>query len=386
LWTRESISTIIMVVCVLIPMTYCMPMLPIYIQSMGGDASMAGVIVSVFNFVSMVCRPVSAWVIDNHKKRMIVVFAFICIIAGCFSYQLAIATSVLLVLRGIHAIGYSTGSNAVGVVVANVLPDERRKEGLGYYGFAISGAIAIGPVIALLVMQAGGIKFSFTVCALIALVGLLVLLQLRFKDEAPASKSKFALSNCYEISAIPLTLIMAVAFFAYSGLATFLSVYTMSLGLGNINVYFYLTLAVGMIVAKIASETIFKGKDTTPLLYFSIIAMAVGLFLLSNAVSIGLFLLTALMFGLGFGTLQAGLLTKIMMASAPQRRGASNSTFLSSGDVGMSFGPMVWGMIAGKFGYSTIYSCGAVIMCLNLVLLFIVLRLGNKKASEKQGE
>lgn len=374
LWTKEYLFALILVVCVVLPMTYCMPLLPIYIGSNGGDVAMAGLVVSVFNLVSMICRPISAFVIDHRKKRPILFFALGLIVVSCFFYRFTVAIGVLLFLRGIHAIGYSSGSNAAGVVVTGILPEEQKKAGLGYYGFAISGAIALGPATSLLIMQGVGVDWAFTVCAGIACLGLLVLGFLRFEDKRPAQKGKFTLSACYEKSAIPLTLVMCVTFFAYSGLATFLSVYTISLGLGNINVAFYLVLAAGMVFSKAGSEALFRNQDTKALLFISILVMAAGLGVLSVANSIALFLLTALLFGLGFGTLQAGLLTRILLHCSPHRRGAANSTFLSSGDVGMSLGPVIWGAIAGRFGYSVIYLCGAVCLILNLVLLAVVLR------------
>lgn len=379
LWSPKFIAAIVMVVCIIVPMTYCMPMLPIYIQSIGGDAAKAGLIVSAFNLISMVCRPISAWVIDNSKKKPVMIFAFCCVIIGCFCYQLAAAVALLLALRAVHAIGYSAGSNAAGVIVTGVLPDQHKRAGLGYYGFAISASIAIGPVIALTMMHLTSIKGSFIGCAVIAAVGLVIAVCLGFSDQAPVKRSKFSLKNCYELTAVPRTLVMTLTFFAYSGLATYLTLYTTSLGIGNISIYFYLMLAAGMIIAKLVSDTVLKTKDTTPLLFVSIAAMVIALALLSAATSVPLFLAIGFVFGLGFCTLQSGLLTQVMMNSPAERRGASNSTFLSSGDVGMSVGPVVWGTIAAKMGYSTVYRFGAVVMALDVLLLIIVLKAGERE-------
>ena len=95
------------------------------------------------------------------------------ILVGCFFYRFVTIIGVLLLIRVIHGIGYSASTNATGTIVADVVPKERRAQGIGYYGFVTAASLALGPAAALLMFHSTDIKTAFAIAAVIAAFGLL---------------------------------------------------------------------------------------------------------------------------------------------------------------------------------------------------------------------
>ena len=64
-----------------------------------------------------------------------------------YSYHLATTIVLLAVLRVIHGVTWAVSTTAVGTAITDIIPDSRRGEGMGWYGMAMTIAMAIGPMI-----------------------------------------------------------------------------------------------------------------------------------------------------------------------------------------------------------------------------------------------
>ena len=56
LWSKSYLLTLVGIFVASITMTIFMPLLPIYIKMIGGDASLAGVVVSIFTLAALIFR------------------------------------------------------------------------------------------------------------------------------------------------------------------------------------------------------------------------------------------------------------------------------------------------------------------------------------------
>ena len=81
-------------------------------------------------------------------------------------YLGATSIFILLVLRFIH--GFSFGLAASGTIAADVIPEDRRGEGMGYYSTFTSFAMVIGPFVGLSTMELVGFNSMFIICAIVA--------------------------------------------------------------------------------------------------------------------------------------------------------------------------------------------------------------------------
>ena len=68
-------------------------------------------------------------------------------------YNIASTIVLLAVLRVIHGVTWAVSTTAVGTAITDIIPDSRRGEGMGWYGMAMTIAMAIEPMIGLWVVQ-----------------------------------------------------------------------------------------------------------------------------------------------------------------------------------------------------------------------------------------
>ncbi len=401
LWTMPYALTLVAICVASITMTFFMPLLPIYIKMIGGNISLAGLVVSIYTFVALISRPFFAILIDRYGRKPILVIGLALILVGCFCYRYVTIIGGLIIIRVIHGIGYSASTNAAGTIAADVIPKERRGEGFGYFGFVTAASLALGPAVALLIMKSTDIKTAFAVATGIAAVGLAASCFLSYEnkpayqhtgetgakaiehaDSTRATRGKSNLSFGYEKTALPASFVMLFVAFAYSGIVTFLPTYAGTLGMGNISIYFII-YAVVLLITRLIVDRITKTRDISVVLLPGIMLMAVAFILLGFGKTLPFFLIAAVFYGVGYGSVQPTLNAIVISACAPSKRSAANSTFFSALDLGIGLGAMVWGIVSQAFGYPVIYfGC---IACMFIAAIVFLLVMEKKQKSDRKG-
>jgi MFS family permease len=402
LWSMPYALALVAICVVSITMTFLMPLLPIYIKMIGGNLSLAGLVVSIYTLVALISRPFFAISIDRFGRKPILLLGLALILVGCFFYRLVTVIGVLMVIRVIHGIGYSASSNATGTIVADIVPKERRAQGIGYYGFVTAASLALGPAAALLIMHSTDIKTAFTIVAAIAAFGLVASCFLSYEDKpafqragetgaqalAPTGSTRLAreklpLSYGYEKSALPASLVMLFVAFAYSGVVTFLPAYAGTLGIDHISTYF-VVYAVVLLGTRLIVDWITKARDISVVLLPGVLLMAAAFILLGFGKMLPSFLIAAVFYGVGYGSVQPTLNAIVISACAPAKRSAANSTFFSAMDLGIGLGAMVWGMVSQAFGYPAIYfGCIACMACAAMAIIVLFRKLMTLQPSKK---
>lgn len=377
LWTQSYILTLIVIVTSSITMSMMMPILPIYIKSFGGNMSMSGIVISVFTFSALLCRPLFGKLLDTYERKLFLLIGTVAILMGCFSYQFANVIIILLILRVIHGIGYSASTNAAGTVAADVVPVTRRGEGIGYYGAVNVASIALGPAVGLMIMNAFNIKAPFKAATIIVLIGVLSALFINYEKgkEKISAKNTNKKTALFEPTALPSALVMLFIDFAYAGVVTYVPSYTSSLGLGTMGafyfVYAFFLLATRVVVGKITDK-----QGMTKVIIPGIILLTITFLCLAFARSTAMFMIAAVLFGLGYGSIQPTLYAIVVSLCPPSNRGIASATFFSSMDLGIGLGALVWGILSQSLGFSAIYlGC---ILCMILASFAYYFKLRNQ--------
>ena len=388
LWSMPYALTLVAICVVSITMTFFMPLLPIYIEMIGGNLSLAGLVVSVYTIAALISRPFFAILIDRFGRKPILLLGLALILLGCFFYRLVTLIGVLLLIRVIHGIGYSASTNATGTIVADIVPKERLAQGIGYYGFVTAASLALGPAAALLIFHSTDIKTAFAIAAAIAAFGLVASGFLSYEHQpavqpsgesgvpaptgsTPLTPQKPRLSFGYESTALPASLVMLFVAFAYSGIVTFLPAYAGTLGIAHISHYF-IVYAVVLLGTRIFVDRITKTRHISVLLLPGILLMAAAFVLLGLGKTLPFFLLAAVFYGVGYGAVQPTLNALVISACPPTRRSAANSTFFSAMDLGIGLGAMAWGLLSHAFGYPAIFFSCIVFMALAAVAVLVL--------------
>src|SRR5699024_9622571 len=137
----------------------------------GVSESVAGLYTTLFLFAAIIVRPfISNWIKWFGKRNLLIISC--CIFAFCsFSYNLYDSFIFILIIRFFHGLGFGLSTTITAAIVADIVPQSRKGEGMGYFVMASNLAMVIGPFIGLTVFINYNITILFwtaTVASLLA--------------------------------------------------------------------------------------------------------------------------------------------------------------------------------------------------------------------------
>jgi MFS family permease len=379
LWTANFISIAIANFLAFTSFYYLLVTLPIFaIQSLHEDKSAVGLITTVFLISAIIVRPIAGKWIEKAGKPVIFLIAFLILCGASAFYFFPHSVPALLILRFCHGVGFGMATTAAGAIVADLIPDERKGEGMGYYGLTMNLAMVIGPFLGLTVMQQGGAIEMFIVnaaCCLLAFIACLFV-RLPKRDRAASSSavspSTVGLSGFLELAAVPVSLVAAFFALAYSAIISFVSVYAQEIGVAEAASSFFVVYAVVLLVSRPFTGRWFDVYGAHVIIYPAILLFAVGTYLLSVSTTAPLFLASAALIGLGWGTVFPSLQTIAIQNARPEKRAAATATFLSIFDFGFGIGSFLFAYIAAGVGYGTLYFFTSFLVLVGLGVYYVL--------------
>lgn len=345
--------------------------LPLFVQeSMQVRQDQMGLVTTVFMIASMFCRPFAGKWMDGAQRRLVIPLSGLMLTISTLLYFLINDYSLFLILRFVNGAAFGIMSTAIGVIVARIVPENRRGEGLGYYSLALSLAAVFGPFIGLIVYQHGSQSIVFGMSVVFSLLAWLSAASISLPDPIEAkknevslgAKSSFRWSSLFYAGAIPISLAGVLLSFSYSAVTNFIPAYTKESGFGAYTSIFFIVLSIVMVVLRPLSGKMFDRFGENVIIYPCLILFSTGLFLLFMAGSFEVFLTAGAIIGMGFGALLPAFQV-IAIQSAPDRqKGTAMSTYSVFHDFGYAAGSYVLGLVAAYTGYRTMYAGDAVIV------------------------
>ncbi|MDQ7861478.1 MFS transporter [Peribacillus frigoritolerans] len=105
--------------------------------------------------------------IDKIGRRKMLLGSLVLFLIASIGYFLVNSLSLLLIDRLIHGFAFGLATTATGTIAADIIPNERRGEGTGYFAMSTNLAMAFGPFIGLLITQHFSYSIIFLCCLLI---------------------------------------------------------------------------------------------------------------------------------------------------------------------------------------------------------------------------
>ncbi|OLN22950.1 MFS transporter [Domibacillus antri] len=387
LWTKDFIGIALTNFFLFMTFYFLLVTLPVYVlNELNGSETEAGLATTVFLISAILIRFVSGQWVEHFGQKRVLIASLVLFLAASTLYPFMNGLAALLILRFFHGIGFGMATTAAGAVVANIILNSRRGEGMGYYVMSMNLAMAIGPFAGLAIMNEWGIKTGFLVCIMIAAVSLLIGLSLK-KDEViqPPSGERFKLNvspgHLIEKSALPIALTGLFFAIVYSAILSFVSVYAEELHLGSAAGYFFVVYAIVIVLSRPFTGRWFDQYGANVIIYPSIALFAAGLLVLSEAGGAALYLIAAGVIGLGWGTLFPGFQTIAISRARPEKKALATATFLSLFDFGIGFGSFVVGAAAAGLGFKTLYAVCAVYVLAGIIVYYFVQKTGKQPES-----
>ena len=190
----------------------------------------------------------------------------------------------------------------------------------------------------------------------------------------------FKLKDFFEIKAVPISIIIAIMGFAYSGILSFINSYAKEIDLIDTASFFFIVYAVFILISRPFTGRLLDKKGDNIVMYPALILFVIGLVTLSQAHHGFTLLLAGALIGLGFGTMSSCCQAIAIKESPRHRVGLATSTFFVFMDSGVGIGPFLLGFIIPIVGFRGLYLTLAVVVFASIFLYYVLH--GKKKRTE----
>lgn len=374
LWTKDFISVSISNFFLFMTFYFLLVSLPVVaIQQYGSSEMEAGLITTVFLLSAILIRPFAGYGIERLGIRKILLSSLILFLLASILYFFAHSMMVLLMVRFLHGIGFGMATTAAGGLVANIIPDARRGEGMGYFIMSSNLAMVIGPFVGLTTIQHFDLHIMFSISATCAILALMAALIIRIPVEQKETVHiSFQLKNFFAFSAIPISLVGAFFAIVYSSILSFVSVFAKEIGLLEVSSFFFVVYAAVLLASRPFTGRWYDQWGPNVIIYPAIVLFAVGMLFLSQSQSGVIFLLSAALIGIGYGTIFPTLQTIAIQQVPAPKRATATATFLSIFDTGIGFGSFIAGMIVANIGFRAFYLNSAIYVLVGIFVYYFL--------------
>ena len=349
-----------------------LPILPLYLANeLGASESMIGTILSLYTIAALVTRPIAGFWLDKAARKPLMMCFYIFYISMCLSYTLAATLGLFFIIRFIHGIAFGSSTVGINTMAVDIIPEERRGEGLGIYTSSTSLAMATGPVISLF-MHENSIPFDtiFITVFCVGLTGVLCTANIRLNKAVERSTKKFSISNLLLKAGLPEAAVMVLLTFGYGIITVYLSIYAREeVGITQGVGYYFTIFSAGLVAARLSSSMILRHGRFILVFALGIISLMIGFFIVAFVHNPVAFFSSAICMGIGYGLISPTAQTMIINLGRDTERGAANATYLTFFDLGVGAGVFCGGIIAQYSSYSTAYAVGFAFTIIGLIYL-----------------
>lgn len=341
------------------------PTMPQFVQQLGGSESIVGLIIGIFTLSAMLVRPWTGLQLDRKGRKGLLISGLLVSTAVSFTYGWAGSIVMLLLLRLVHGVGWGACTTATGTVATDLVPASRRGEGMGFFGMSGNLSMALGPGLGMWVLQQSGFNVLFTASAALGLVAILLSLFIRYQKVSPPQVSvKPAL---FERQALPSSVTMFFLTLTLGGVISFAPLLIIQRQLGSPG-WFFLVYALVLMLSRPVAGMLADRKGPGIIVIPGLVIVAIATAMIGYAYRFDVLMLSAVLYGAGFGSAQPILQGLTVARVAPDRRGAANGTFFAAFDLGVGIGAIGVGFISEVAGFGVAYSIVAVTLLLGLAL------------------
>lgn len=378
LWSKDFIFvTIVNLFMYLIHYMLIVTITQFTIETYHASESIGGLAAGVFIIGMLAGRLGAGRIIDHLQPKNVLIGGVIGSIIAIALYFTIHSILILMFVRFIHGIAFGFSSTATGTISSRLIPEERKGEGIGYYGLSVTLASAFGPFLGLVLNNNLGFSSIFGISLISIVVSFsftLLIKKLPMNHDIVTEEQSRpkGLSAFLQKEALPISCVVILVGIAYASVLSFLSIYSEMLHLVTASSFFFIVFAVVTFVTRPFTGKIYDYFGENKVMYPVLLSFAIGLAILSIVSSPFLLLLSAAFIGFGYGTIVPTAQAIAIQQSPTSKMGLATSTFYIFVDFGAGMGPFILGLLIPFMGYRYLYLAMAGLIIIAMILYFFV--------------
>ncbi len=346
--------------------------LPVYVISLGGTQADAGLVSGALALTALLFRPLLGWLTDAWRRRPLVLIGTSFYGFASVVYLLAGSIPLLVLGRLVHGFGLSCYTTASNAYVADIAPLKRRAEAVGLFAAAQAVGLIIGPVIGFMLVVSSGFQHLFYFTGGLAFTAFFISIfpQERRRPWKIKRQPWSMRTGIVAVDALPFGWMALCMGIGFGTINAFISIFAQSRGVQNPGFYF-MVQAIALLVSRTFTGRLADQYGRAIVIIPGVILMVVALALLPLAHGFTFFVISASLFGIGFGSAQPATMALLFDRIQPGQRGLATSTYFSGFDGGISIGAILLGVVSEHWGFGVMWSISAACILLSLAGIMV---------------
>ncbi len=208
IWNKNFTLLSISNLFVFLSFYFLIPTFPIYLNEFYNlDKTTIGIILSSYTISAIIVRPFTGIFLDNYQRKNILIISLISYTLIFVLYSLYLSTTLMFFIRFLHGISWGITTTAATTIAIDNIPAKKRGEGIGIYGISMTIAMAIGPMIGIIISNIFNYNFMFYSSTIICIISIILIL---FIDKSQTiQKNSYSLAkykNIFDKKSLPVSL------------------------------------------------------------------------------------------------------------------------------------------------------------------------------------
>lgn len=271
---------------------------------------------------------------------------------------------VVVLARIIQGIGMGLVITTMGSVIAQIVPHEDLLKGMNIYSLFAASTSAIGPFLGMLLINNGDFNLLFLTALSFVSIGIMFLIVLRIKIHLPLPEGLHT-----EKSGVPIlksralfpTLLAFISAMVFAGIASYLSIYGIEVGIPNVG-FFFLYGFIGLLISRVVMNRIMKNLHFASVLLIFGVSYSVCLVLIVMFKTVIAWTILGILFGFVFNFLGTVFNTMAVKNVPLSDKASANALLFVGLDSGFFLGGLIWGQVSVLFSTSSIFIFSAILI------------------------
>jgi MFS family permease len=338
-----------------------LPTAPFHIIDLGGSTFASGLFLGFLTYSSAFSAPLTGAYADRVGSRRVLIVSSLALVVFSVLYAVITNVAVLLAMVLLHGVFWSGLLSASAAYMTNLLPESRRAEGIGYWGLATLAAVAVAPTVGFWIYDRGWLWL----CVMSALLNLVMaVIATRLHDTPRPEAARLPRKGgMLEWRVLIISGTLALYSFGYGGITSFTAMYADANGVVPKGIYLT-ALAIVILLTRPLLGRLGDRWGYANVFIPCLVLIACGLGVLALGGSRGFLLLSAVIFGIGFGTAYPTYVGYVLKGVSAERRGAAFGAILAAFDTGIGTGSTSMGWLIQRYGFATAFGVAAFLAAL----------------------
>jgi MFS family permease len=344
-----------------------MATLPVYVISLGGSQAEAGLVSGSVSVTAVLFRPLLGWLSDTWRRRPLILIGTSFYGFASVVYLVAGSIPLLVLARLVQGFGLSCYTTASNAYVADIAPLKRRAEAVGLFAAAQAAGLVIGPVIGFILVGSMGFQHLFYFTGGLAFTAFSISIFTKERRQPWKIKRQpwSPRTGIVAVDALPIAWMALCMGIGYGAINAFISIFAQSRGVQNPGFYF-MVQAIALLVSRTFAGRLADQYGRAIAIIPGVILMVVALALLPLAHGFPYFVISASLFGIGFGSAQPATMALLIDRVGPEQRGLATGTYFTGFDGGFIIGTILLGVVSQHWGFGVMWSISAACTLLSL--------------------